>query len=239
VTDRTDAERKDEAERPSPETRQAIRTARQIDTLIDQRIREATERGLFDNLSTHGKPVKLDMFDAIDRDAWFVNRTMKSLGATPEWMELGKEIDADEARLHWLAADFTRWLQETRAALRRLTPSEREKQRTGIALRFEDRLARYVQLAEQLRVKIDRFNLQIPVRTLEKPGVWVAHERQRLLGPYTAFLEEQGWQREQWLAPRPTPPAPAPPTANETAAPPSELARRRVLQLWRTLRRRD
>src|SRR5579883_388876 len=128
--ERTDVDRTDDAERPSPETRQAIRTVRQIDTLIDQRIREATERGLFDNLATHGKPVKLDMFDAIDRDAWFVNRTMKSLGATPEWMELGKEIDADEARLQWLADDFSRWLQETRATLRRLTPSEREQRRT-------------------------------------------------------------------------------------------------------------
>ena len=237
MTERTGAERKDEGERPSAETRQTIRTARQIDTLIDQRIREATERGLFDNLSTHGKPVKLDMFDAIDRDAWFVNRTMKSLGATPEWMELGKEIDADEARLRWLAADFSRWLAETRAGLRRLTPREREQRRPGIALRFEDRLARYVQLAEQLRAKIERFNLRVPVRTLEKPGVWVAHERQRLLEPYQAFLDEQGWQRDQWLAPRPPPQTKA---AVEVApvTPSSDAARRRVLQLWRTLRRR-
>ncbi|HZQ35751.1 MAG TPA: DUF1992 domain-containing protein, partial [Dehalococcoidia bacterium] len=71
---------------------------RQTESAIEQRIREAAEAGAFDNLPTHGKPVPLDLKDAYDRDAWFVNRTLKSLGAVPAWMELGKEIDAIEER---------------------------------------------------------------------------------------------------------------------------------------------
>jgi hypothetical protein len=232
--DRTEQQHPDDERGTAPEARQAIRSVRQIDTLIDQRIREATERGLFDNLSTHGKPVQLDLYDAIDRDAWFVSRTMKSLGAVPEWMETGKEIDADETRLRWMASDFGRWLDETRATLRGLPPSEREQRRAGIALRFEDRLARYVALAEQLRDKIERFNVRVPVRALEKPGVWVAHERERLLQPYLTFLNEQGWQRDPDLAPRPSLPLPTAPPAE----PLPEPTRRRVLQLWRTLRKR-
>lgn len=206
-------------------TRQPIRTLRQLDTFIDQQIHEAMERGLFDNLPTHGKPLDLDLKDAFDQDAWFVNRTLKNLGAVPEWIELGKEIDAAEARLRWMAEDFARWLDDVRATLRRLTPHEREQRRPGILLRFEDRLARYVRLAEELRAMIDRFNLRVPVQTLEKPGVWVAYERQRLLEPFEAFLREQGWEREPDLAP--------PPAAPES---PPEPARRRRLQLWRMLR---
>lgn len=215
--------------------RQAVRIARQLDSLAEQRIREAAERGAFNNLSTHGRPVDLDLNDAIDRDAWFVSRTMKSLGAVPDWIELGKEIDADEARLRWMARDFVRWLDETRAALRGLGDTERAQRRHGVGLRFEDRFARYVQLAGELRVKIDRFNLRVPVRTLEKPGIWLAHERDRLLAPYEAFLLEQGWDRE--LDPSAVPAAPLP-SMEPRVEPPARTGARRLLSLWRALRRR-
>ncbi|HLZ69193.1 MAG TPA: DUF1992 domain-containing protein [Dehalococcoidia bacterium] len=208
---------------------------RQTESVIEQRIREAAEAGAFDNLPTRGKPVPLDLKDAYDRDAWFVNRTLKSLGAVPAWMELGKEIDAAEARFRWLREDFFRWLGETRAALRPLSPAEQAARRPGVELRYEDRCMRYRKLAEELRGQIERFNHEVPVRTLEKPGVWVAHEISRLQEPFAALRDELGWDQTADAEP---------PVSGATAAPASEEAGdrrergRRLLERWRRGRAR-
>lgn len=209
-------------------TRRPAWPLRPTESAIEQRIREAAEAGAFDNLPTRGKPVPLDLKDAYDRDAWFVNRTLKSLGAVPAWMELGKEIDAAEERFRWMREDFGRWLAETRAALLPLSPEQREVQRSGIELRYEDRLSRYRRLAEELRAQIERFNHEVPVRALEKPGVWVAHELGRLQQPFAALRDELGWDEP---APAPLPaqaasPAPATPEARRERG-------RRLLELWR------
>ncbi len=211
--------------------RRPVWPLRQTESAIEQRIREAAEAGAFDNLSTRGKPVPLDLKDAYDRDAWFVNRTMKSLGAVPAWMELGKEIDAIEERFRWMREDFGRWLAETRAALQPLSPEQRAARRPGIELRFEDRLDRYRRLAEELRARIERFNHEVPVRALEKPGVWVAHELSRLQQPFATLRDELGWDAPE-PAPPPSPPAPAPAAASVPAEARRERGRR-LLDLWR------
>jgi hypothetical protein len=215
------------SEQPSVPVRP--RTPRQVESFIEQRIREAVERGDFDRLESKGRPLKLDLKDAIDRDAWFVNRTMKSLGAVPAWMELGKEIDTAEERLRWMRTDFERWLAELREQLLPLSTAERSRERPGIELRFEDRFARYRKQAEELRRQIDRFNLEVPVRRLEKRGVWVAHEMRRLSGPYEAFAEELGWDS----APAESIPPPAQPVAVDMVEPPHEQRAHRLLELWR------
>ncbi|GEM_PF-2066553 len=205
---------------------------RQAESAIEQRIREAAEAGAFDNLPTRGKPVPLDLKDAYDRDAWFVNRTMKSLGAVPAWMELGKEIDAAEARFRWMREDFARWLAEMRSALLPLPPEARAVQRPGVELRYEDRFARYRKLAEELRAQIERFNHEVPVRMLEKPGVWVAHELSRLQEPFAALRDELGWDQ----AARVEPPAPAAASAADHAPVDLGTARERgrhLLEIWR------
>lgn len=212
--------------------RQPLRTPRQVESAIEQRIREATEQGVFDNLPTRGKPLGLDLKDAIDHDAWFVNHTMASLGALPPWMELAKEIDADDERFRWMATDFARWLAELRADLLPLSEQERQARRPDIELRFEDRFVRYKTLAEELRKKIDRFNREVPVRTLERAGVWVAHELRRLSEPYQSFLTELGWDGPSVI----DEPASAPVSPfGEAAVWGEERGSRRLLSLWRRL----
>jgi hypothetical protein len=205
------------------------RTPRQVESFIEQRIREAVDRGDFDHLKSSGRPVHLDLKDAIDRDAWFVNRTMKSLGAVPAWMELGKEIDAAEERLRWMRTDFERWLEELRERLAPLSAAERAGARPGIELRFEDRFARYRKQAEELRRQTERFNFEVPVRRLEKPGLWVAHELRRLSEPYEALAAQFGWQ----VAPVERIPPPAQPVPPDFSPPEAENRRHRLLQLWR------
>ncbi|MHB8577203.1 MAG: DnaJ family domain-containing protein [Dehalococcoidia bacterium] len=217
-----------------PQQPQRPRTPRQIESAIEQRIREAAEAGAFDNLSTKGKPLQLDLKDAYDPEAWFVNRTMKTLGAVPPWMELAKEIDADDDRLRWMAADFARWLDETRTELLPLGIAERTARRAAVELRFEDRITRCRAQAEKLRRLIDRFNFEVPVRALEKPGVWVAHELHRLQEPFAALCAELGWDTPAEA----TLPATESPAVADDEGSGEPAGGRRLLDLWRRAGRR-
>ncbi len=200
-------EQREEAAAPA---RPPLRTPRQIESAIEQRIREATEQGVFDHLPTHGKPLRLNLKDAINPEAWFVNHTMASLGAVPAWMELGKEIDVDDERLRWMANDFRRWLGEIHTDLLPLSQPDRNRRLADIELRFEDRFVRYTRLAEELKTKLDRFNLEVPVRTLERSGIWVAHELRRLREPYEALREQLGWEGDDEIEEPASPPADEP-----------------------------
>lgn len=74
----------------------ALRTPRQWESAVDKQIREAEERGDFDNLPGRGKPLRLDQWDAEWGLAFHV---LKQAGETLPWIALGQEIDAARARL--------------------------------------------------------------------------------------------------------------------------------------------
>lgn len=77
--------------------------------IAEERIREAMERGEFDNLPNKGKPLKLDDDSLIPEDLRMAYRVLKNTGYLPPELELKKEIvslrdlintiDDDEKRL--------------------------------------------------------------------------------------------------------------------------------------------
>lgn len=77
--------------------------------IAEERIREAIERGEFDNLSNKGKPLNLEDDSLIPEDLKMAYRILKNTGYLPEELELKKEIvslrdlintiDDDEKRL--------------------------------------------------------------------------------------------------------------------------------------------
>ena len=96
---------------------------RDWESWIDQEIREAQERGKFDNLPGRGKPIDLTPNPfAQGQDLAF--KILKDAGYAPEWIELDKAIrmkieraraalvrrwEWREARLHELAARCDSW----------------------------------------------------------------------------------------------------------------------------------
>jgi DnaJ-like protein len=69
--------------------------ARTMDILAkiaEQRIREAMERGEFDNLPFHGKPIKLDDLVGVPEHLRMGYKVLKNAGVLPEEMQLKKEI---------------------------------------------------------------------------------------------------------------------------------------------------
>ncbi|MCX7794408.1 MAG: DUF1992 domain-containing protein [Thermodesulfovibrionales bacterium] len=77
--------------------------------IAEERIREAMERGDFDNLPNKGKPLNLDDDSLIPEDLRMAYRILKNTGYLPPELELKKEIvslkdlintiDDDEKRL--------------------------------------------------------------------------------------------------------------------------------------------
>jgi hypothetical protein len=60
--------------------------------IAEQKIREAMERGEFDNLACHGKPLKLDDLTGVPGPLRMGYRILKNAGVLPAEMQLKKDI---------------------------------------------------------------------------------------------------------------------------------------------------
>ena len=67
--------------------------------LIEEKIREAMEKGEFDNLPGKGKPLDLDAYFATPEDLRLGFSVLKSAGCAPPEVELQKELEALNAQL--------------------------------------------------------------------------------------------------------------------------------------------
>ena len=67
--------------------------------LIEEIIREAMEKGEFDNLPGKGKPLDLDAYFATPDDVRLGYSVLKSAGCLPVEVELQKEIESLKAQL--------------------------------------------------------------------------------------------------------------------------------------------
>ncbi len=61
---------------------------------VDEMIRDAMRRGEFDNLPGAGKPLQLEDESSVPPDLRLSHRLLKENNLTPEWIMIGKEIDA-------------------------------------------------------------------------------------------------------------------------------------------------
>ena len=103
-----------------------------IESAIEQRIREAIERGDFDNLSGKGKPIDLDAYFNTPEDLRMAYSILKSNEFVPEEVEIFKEIASLKQKLSEAADDteretLTRKLQERGLALSLLMEKRRQK----------------------------------------------------------------------------------------------------------------
>lgn len=136
--------------------------------IIEDQIRAAQERGDFENLPGAGKPLRLDENPyAGDRALAF--HLLQQNGMLPQELDLGHEVDADEAHAEALLAELRRerdWL------LSRPAFSRARAQATYARLR-EEYATRYEQALRQIHSKILSLNITAP-STLHRPLIDVA-----------------------------------------------------------------
>jgi DnaJ homolog subfamily C member 28 len=79
--------------------RPGSRQASDWQSLVEQRIIDGMEQGLFDNLEGEGQPLNLDADRFVPDELKMAFRMLRSTGLAPLWVDLNREIREDLARL--------------------------------------------------------------------------------------------------------------------------------------------
>jgi DnaJ family protein C protein 28 len=142
---------------------------------VDQQIREAQERGEFDNLPGTGKPLDLTPNPhAQGQELSF--KILKDAGFAPEWIELDKAI---RNKLQSARAVLLRQWQWREARLRELSgrsDSWSEAERSQVRAGWQDAVAAFTLELGDINQAIVELNLKVPSTRFQRSKLDVAHE---------------------------------------------------------------
>jgi hypothetical protein len=142
------------ADKPQQPKRTPV-TRHNYQSLIEQRMQQAQEDGLFDNLPGAGKPQNLDddaLVPAEDRAGY---RLLKANGFAPPWIEARREIEEQRAGLEtWLEQANRRWpyLEGAGRAALRVAYRRKLDDLQRLILTFNLKTPRGVEQLETLRM---------------------------------------------------------------------------------------
>jgi hypothetical protein len=128
--------------------------------IVDEIIREAMKQGEFEGLPGAGKPLELEDDMHVPEDLRLAHRILKQNGMTPEWIALGKQIDATyEAALEDLRAAFSSYRGRRGDALRSQSPQ----------LALAEAEAAWTAAQSDFRAVVTRLNAQLLNYNLKVP----------------------------------------------------------------------
>jgi len=146
--------------------------------VVDKAIREAQERGEFDNLPGKGRPLRWDD-EHMPPEMRMVNRILKNAGFAPSWIEDDKWIRTERKAVRQLLDSFVDWYLEERAALAGQPEPEVAPRLEELAVVCDRRIQVYRERAGKLNQCIDNFNLTVPISNLQWHRVRVDEEIER------------------------------------------------------------
>lgn len=152
------------------------RPRRDWEAAVEKQIREAMERGEFDNLPGRGKPLDLseDPFTPIEWQLAF--KILKDAGVAPDWIEQDKEIRLEQVALEAMLKQQARWQRERAAKAKTLAPDKMIAELENLARARKETVTRYRQRAAALNKLIDAFNLKAPNGRLHHARVQIEQE---------------------------------------------------------------
>lgn len=146
---------------------------------VDQQIREAQERGEFDNLPGTGKPIDLTPNPhAQGQELSF--KILKDAGFAPEWIELDKAI---RNKLHRARAALLRRRQWRDTRLRELmvrSDSWSRSERSRVEASWQDAVSAFGLELEEINREIAELNLKVPSYRFQRSKLETACEVARL-----------------------------------------------------------
>lgn len=119
---------------------------------VDKIIRQAREAGEFDNLPGKGKPLRWEDETHVPETQRLANRILKNSGFTLDWIELGRELDAQ-------AEEARRKLENAREARDAGRLSEKDWQAAART---------YVDTIQALNRRLLSYNLRVPLPNFQK-----------------------------------------------------------------------
>ena len=122
------------------------------ESLIDQKIREAMERGDFDDLQGKGKPIDTSENPFAAPELRLAHRILRNAGFAPPWIEERKDIDSEfESARNHLARNWT--------VLQNAVGTKNE---AGARARWEKTLTSFRKQAGELNRRIIAWNFKVP-----------------------------------------------------------------------------
>ncbi len=169
-------------ERHHQEDDEEERSLEEWEDLVEQRIQEAMRRGDFDNLSTKGKPLRLESNPLVDPAVELAHSLLAGQGFVPQWIEERKVIlaEIEEARTRLYRA--WHWYMRQVEVL-----NSRDTNDPAVAAeraRVEQRWERYVSEFEtaigEINRRIDTYNLMVPIIRFQMFRLRLKDELRRL-----------------------------------------------------------
>ncbi len=157
------------------------RPPRDWEDAVNKQIREAMDRGEFENLPGRGKPLDLDENPFTPRDWRLAYKILKDAGMSPEWIEQDKDIRAELLSLSKLLADRARWIRERAAREKTLPPDKMIVEHQRLAQAREETCVKFRERAAELNRQIDTFNLKVPSSRLHHARIRVEYEVEKFL----------------------------------------------------------
>lgn len=145
-------------------------TASNFESAVDKQIREAMERGEFDNLKNRGKPLDLARDPNVPEDWEMAFNLLKNAGFAPDWIETRAQVEREREKLF---APFRRFLSNPPAK-----PGDRARARD--------------KLVEQFRAQAAELNRLIDTYNLKAPNLQVHLHRIRIEEKVIEFLRDAG-----------------------------------------------
>lgn len=139
--------------------------------MVEDKIRKAMEKGAFDNLAGQGKPINLQQNPYEPAEWRMAFKILKDNDYSPYWIELGKDIDAQEKKLKLELEDFLKyWTQN----LKNSSTSKKKfiDSKHMFLIKRNDELNR-------LYKKIIDYNLHCPVFTLNRINIDIKSELEK------------------------------------------------------------
>ena len=141
-----------QAPQEEQQSRKPIRPIRVWESAVERKIREAQERGDFDNLPGRGRPLQGEPWEG----EWgMAHHLLKQAGMTLPWIALGQDIEAQQERLREL-------LEKTKAYL------DARRSQPGLESMRQRARARYLELAADLDRMLLEYSFLIPTGRLAR-----------------------------------------------------------------------
>ncbi|MGB9723283.1 MAG: DnaJ family domain-containing protein [Chloroflexia bacterium] len=135
--------------------------------LAERRILAAMERGEFDNLPGHGRPLQWRENPLVPPDWRLAFDLLERAGLAPDWIMRQAEIRTDLLALQERYAQERRWMEERRAALATMPPEERRQEQRRLRQAQARSWQQIREFIERLNRKIADFNLLVPIVRLQ------------------------------------------------------------------------
>jgi DnaJ family protein C protein 28 len=129
--------------------------------VVEKQIREAMERGEFDNLLGRGKPLDLSGQPHTPPEWELAFKLLRDAGFAPEWIEQDKEVRAAKTEIRKRFQNYLR------------RPAAKETDRSAAEARL---IADFRKEARELNRLIDNFNLKAPSLRVHHTRIRVEEE---------------------------------------------------------------